>query len=157
MEEGKTYFLRVRHNGTKYGSSDWSSVYRVSTLVPIQLVTSQVTVTAGHGSWSNPSFNSVINNNGLLSHYSSQDVWRAKNSWIFTNNAGIQLYAKFTNSSGPGPSNDSIHALPVGINLHRSGGWGSVSYSSTVELLYAGGKSTGIVFGLYLSLYRGWQ
>ena len=34
MEEGKTYFLRVKHTGTKYGSSNWSNVIRVSTLVP---------------------------------------------------------------------------------------------------------------------------
>ena len=35
MQEGKTYFLRVRHNGKKYGSSDWSSTFKVSTLVPV--------------------------------------------------------------------------------------------------------------------------
>ncbi len=35
MQEGKTYFLRVRHNGTKYGSSNWSTTVRVSTLVPV--------------------------------------------------------------------------------------------------------------------------
>jgi hypothetical protein len=34
MEEGVTYYIRVRYRGTKYGYSSWSNVIRVSTLVP---------------------------------------------------------------------------------------------------------------------------
>ena len=34
MGEGKTYFIRARHNGNKYGSSGWSSAVRATTYSP---------------------------------------------------------------------------------------------------------------------------
>ena len=41
-----TYYIRVRHNGYKYGSSAWSAAVRVSTLLPVQVLVSNLSFIA---------------------------------------------------------------------------------------------------------------
>ena len=42
LNEGTTYYIRVRHNGKKYESSDWCSTFKVSTLEPVTPVHSEL-------------------------------------------------------------------------------------------------------------------
>ncbi len=98
MEEGKTYFLRVRHNGIKYGSSNWSTTVKVSTLVPVQAVTDNVVGSAAHGGWSNAHYYAIFTNDGYLYFTGGNgDMGLPGNRYIFTNSQNMQLYAKFTN------------------------------------------------------------
>ena len=97
LNEGTTYYIRVRHNGKKYGSSDWSSTFKVSTIVPVALISSSVVVTETHSNNLGKTARFRLNNDGTtrVSRKDAKDGSYA-GPRLFSNATGQQLSIRST-------------------------------------------------------------
>ena len=92
LGQGITYYIRVRHNGNKYGSSDWSGAVRISTVVPVTLLNGDVTITTTHSDNLNKTTRLWIYNDGTTVVRRRDDGGTSAGPKLFENVTGQQLY-----------------------------------------------------------------